>query len=308
MSLKLKFGKSPELLFSNEFEFYRILGQIANSEYCTITFETNSDTGSYSDVYRIRINGNIDLLVDGMKSKLKTGNRINCHPYVQYLVSNFSLVLAEKKVICDYNKIITNKNFDKNFLNVFEDAYNEVSNSPKNRIKISTNHLYKVKHLSTQARDINYIQDSELIKDVTNLIVFEETPDYSPTPKPKKEAILQDEVKVYPRDRNVARRALARAYYRCEIQETHPSFISRNSHKQYVEPHHLIPISYQDYFDNSLDVEANIVSLCSNCHNEIHYGQDSESLIEQLYKKRGEELKNAGLDITLEQLLGLYKI
>ena len=77
---------------------------------------------------------------------------------------------------------------------------------------------------------------------------------------------------------------------------------------QYVEPHHLIPISYQDYFDNSLDVEANIVSLCSNCHNEIHYGQDSGRLIEQLYKKRREELKKAGLDISLEQLLDLYKI
>lgn len=308
MSTKLEFGRSPQLKFANDYEFYRTLGQIVNPDYCTITFETNSETGSYSDVYRIHINGDAKYLVPGMHKKMKSGKRINCHPYVEYLVNDFSLVLTGKSVICDYNKIIASKNFDKKYLKVFEDAYNEVSNSPKNRIKLSSNHLYEIKHLSPRAKDINYIQDLELVKDVTNLIVSEGTPDYSPTPKPKKEAVVQDEVKVYPRDRNIAQRALARACYKCEIQETHPSFISRKSHRQYVEPHHLIPISYQDYFDNSLDVEANIVSLCSNCHNEIHYGQDFGRLIEQLYKKRREELKEAGLEITLEQLLDLYKI
>lgn len=57
------------------------------------------------------------------------------------------------------------------------------------------------------------------------------------------------------------------------------------SDKPYTEPHHLIPLVRQDQFDVSLNVKENIISLCSNCHNEIHYGKDSDRLIQELYVK-----------------------
>lgn len=79
--------------------------------------------------------------------------------------------------------------------------------------------------------------------------------------------------KTYPRDRQTAIRALAHAKYCCEIDEEHPTFIRKNSDKNYTEPHHLIPMPCSDQFDVSLDIEENIVSLCSNYHNEIHYGK-----------------------------------
>ncbi|MEE0999466.1 MAG: HNH endonuclease [Treponemataceae bacterium] len=134
-----------------------------------------------------------------------------------------------------------------------------------------------------------------------------ETTTFSPIPKSKKEVFLRDEVKVYNRNSTIAQNALERACYKCEIQETHPSFISKKNSKQYVESHHLIPISCQDLFDNSLDVEANVVSLCSNCHKEIHYGKYAEKLIKNLYEKRQAELNQAGIEISLEQLLSLYE-
>ena len=100
--------------------------------------------------------------------------------------------------------------------------------------------------------------------------------------------------------------ALIRADFSCEIDGNHASFVSKSTLKTYMEPHHLIPIEYWRSFDNSLDVEANIVCLCSNCHNQIHYGLDSEDLIRKLYDKRKEELRQVGIPISLKQLLEVY--
>ena len=58
----------------------------------------------------------------------------------------------------------------------------------------------------------------------------------------------------------------------------------------------------------SLDREENIVSLCSNCHNEIHYGRDAMVLIEKLYSDRKELLESIGITITLGELLEMYGI
>ena len=67
-------------------------------------------------------------------------------------------------------------------------------------------------------------------------------------------------------------------------------------------------MAFQDCFPNAtLDTESNIVSLCSNCHNQIHYGQGAELIITELYNQRKDALKSEGIDISLEQLLTMYK-
>ena len=100
--------------------------------------------------------------------------------------------------------------------------------------------------------------------------------------------------------------ALAHANYLCEINSDHPTFIRKNSGKNYTEPHHLVPMAFSEQFNVSLDVEENIVSLCSNCHNQIHYGADADKLIEKLYEERKDALASVGIIITLEQLLSMY--
>lgn len=92
----------------------------------------------------------------------------------------------------------------------------------------------------------------------------------------------------------------------CEINSDHPTFIRKNSGKNYTEPHHLVPMAFSEQFNVSLDVEENIVSLCSNCHNQIHYGADADKLIEKLYEERKDALASVGIIITLEQLLSMY--
>jgi len=104
----------------------------------------------------------------------------------------------------------------------------------------------------------------------------------------------------------VAIKALKRANYECEIDKSHPSFKRRTTKVNYTEPHHLIPMAKQGNFSYSLDVEANIVSLCSNCHNQIHYGADYKEMISKLHIKREKELTQAGIQIDLDTLIEYY--
>lgn len=120
----------------------------------------------------------------------------------------------------------------------------------------------------------------------------------------KKEKINGGET---PRDLTVAFNALKKANFSCEVDNNHFLFLRKNSNINYTEGHHLIPLKYQDMFDVNLDVEANIVSLCSNCHNQIHYGKDYEALISKLFNERKLRLDKCGIHITLEELLKLYE-
>ena len=97
---------------------------------------------------------------------------------------------------------------------------------------------------------------------------------------------------------------MARAEYKCEFNKDDKTFLRKNG-KHYTEPHHLIPISkYEDFQGNSVDVMENIVSLCSHCHNLLHYGRlvDKKLILKKLYDERIEALKVCGLDLTLEDL------
>lgn len=110
----------------------------------------------------------------------------------------------------------------------------------------------------------------------------------------------------YARDPVVAANALCNAEYKCEVCAQHETFIRKVNGKPYTEPHHLIPMKYQSRFDCSLDVENNVISLCSNCHNKLHYGADISEMLRQLYNARRDLLIKAGINISLEELETLY--
>lgn len=112
--------------------------------------------------------------------------------------------------------------------------------------------------------------------------------------------------KKYPRCPKVAANALAIAEHKCEVDKEHKVFKRRNSKYYYTEPHHLVPLSTHEKFDVSLDVEENIVSLCSYCHNLLHYGADFEEILKRLYEERKSLLEGVGIVITYEELRNLY--
>lgn len=53
----------------------------------------------------------------------------------------------------------------------------------------------------------------------------------------------------------------------------------------------------------------NIVSLCSHCHNLLHYGKlkDKLPILKKLYNERKDALVKVGLNISLEELTEYYK-
>lgn len=136
-------------------------------------------------------------------------------------------------------------------------------------------------------------------------------PTYKAIPQKKADFFINySKNEVYPRDKAVAANALILANYECEVDKSHPSFVRRKTNTNYTEAHHLVPLENHADFNYSLDVEENIVSLCSTCHNCIHYGIDEERkpIIKKLFKKRKDMLDNVGINITLEQLNTLYGI
>ncbi len=155
----------------------------------------------------------------------------------------------------------------------------------------------------------NDIVDDNLVDSLRRYSSFLEQNDgfeYKGKPQEIRKPVIKDGMSVYPRNKQTAINALAYAHFVCEIDNEHPTFIRKNSDETYTEPHHLIPMAFQEQFTVSIDVEENIVSLCSNCHNEIHYGRDADTLLRILYSERKAVLEKAGIVISMSDLLGMY--
>ncbi len=128
-------------------------------------------------------------------------------------------------------------------------------------------------------------------------------PSYIPEAKPE---IIEGKNKKYKRNSSKAKRAIVYSKYKCNIDENHESFVAKNG-KPYMEAHHLIPMSAQEDFINSLDVDANIVLLCPVCHRKLHHGYDIQQELLKLFINRVGLLKKFGIDISFEQLIKYYK-
>ncbi len=112
---------------------------------------------------------------------------------------------------------------------------------------------------------------------------------------------------------SIAKKVLEDSGHICLLDGGHKTFISSKGYL-YMEGHHLIPCTVENSTRFSgmskLDREENIVCICPNCHRAIHYGdgRTKRLLIEKLLNKQKHRLDSVGLTITLDELLGLYKI
>lgn len=112
---------------------------------------------------------------------------------------------------------------------------------------------------------------------------------------------------IYPRNPKISGSAIVNSGFQCQYDYSHKSFISKRTGKKYLEPHHLIPLSYHSKYNISLDIPENIVALCSDCHNCVHYGKDAKQILTKLYNDEIKELNSIGIVITLDELLKMYK-
>ena len=146
-----------------------------------------------------------------------------------------------------------------------------------------------------------YQLNSEIIYSSQN-----DTVAYNNNPEPSKRP-LENVIVQYPRSKTVSRNALIMAGYKCEVDPNHKLFIRQNSNVNYTEPHHLVPLSaYRDFPSINLDREQNVISLCSHCHNLLHYGKDIDDTLFYLYRMRKDLLKSIGIELTYEQLKEYY--
>ncbi len=128
-----------------------------------------------------------------------------------------------------------------------------------------------------------------------------------PLPRPS-ERIGTGNQTAWVRDAQVAIVALQQAGYRCEADCNYGLFRAAAADHSYVEAHHLIPLSRQEKFEFSLDVPANVISLCPSCHAKVHRGHKSARipLILELYQRRVKRLQDSGLDVSAHRLLAMY--
>lgn len=150
-------------------------------------------------------------------------------------------------------------------------------------------------------------EDDEYISVINKVIIVQKGEKNilsQPKPVPQVQSSMTSS---YRRDPKVALNALCNADYKCECCPEHPTFLRKTNHLPYTEPHHLIPMSAQKNFSVSLDVENNIVSLCSNCHNLLHYGAENKEALKKLYDARKEKLEKAGIAISFDVLLRYYE-
>lgn len=112
----------------------------------------------------------------------------------------------------------------------------------------------------------------------------------------------------YLRNPKIAAQALRHANFLCEIDPGHKSFVSKVTKQNFVEAHHLVPMSQQKNFNHSLDVPENVVSLCPTCHRLLHHGVPGgkAAILGSLWGPRLTQLQQRGVAVRLDQLIGFY--
>ncbi|QHA36929.1 DUF3578 domain-containing protein [Rossellomorea marisflavi] len=172
------------------------------------------------------------------------------------------------------------------------------------RLKITMGRR-NTEHFIDYLLNIEAIDDTQFQSDV-QLVSPTHTP-YVPQPVPLKEQT--GERSKWKRDAAIAKEALLNSNYSCEYDQNHKTFKSAVTGENFVEAHHLIPIRFQSDFIWSLDVPGNIVSICPNCHRQIHHASKTERelMIRELYKNKADELNDFGIAVTYESLIKMYE-
>lgn len=226
---------------------------------------------------------NIGLFVGRIVVMSKSIPLIEFVPVYEYKHNNHDLILTEN---IESQRKDTSYPFNRNYTNTFSEP------CPK---RLEDEYLQDLITYKT----IPFYEEKETFDSIRNKLG---------TPCPKNAMVYIGERFVYPRNQSISQFALLQANYKCEINIEHKTFIKKSHNVPYTEPHHLIPLAFADNFDVSLDVPENIISLCSNCHNQLHYGKDIVVILNRLYESRKKQLEKVGLKISFEELLWMYNI
>lgn len=235
----------------------------------------------------------------------------------------------------DTNSISINEEFDEYFNNMFmsnydfEDLHEQLLrdvdysyflyNSQDFGINlIDSPYVQKIEpkfgnSVSTFVEDDNETSYEERVNDINDNNVNEDVSEgaYNVAPIPTRRFEVGRRYRVNPL---LGKIAIQKAYYCCENDPEHETFVSQKTNKNYMEAHHLVPVCNQqliwDKYGINIDCVENMVSLCPNCHKAFHYGtkQVKRDMIYAMYKKILPKYKSINFGITLEEIYQLYDV
>jgi hypothetical protein len=265
----------------------------------------NSDSNFYLKIF----SSDLEKLSNIFRNSSTLGLRVANYHFYDSEFKGKGLFGGGKAAKHTFEKYANQENFEIlkrkyiDFINKFVDEENK-KYYPDEKTILDT-HFSSMKSIISSNLIIDtHFEDKEL-KKFNDKIISLSPKDFQD--KPKNIKTSKKTIKSYfERNPQVAINAIAFSNFTCEIDPIHPLFKRKNKNEPYLEPHHLIPLSKQSKFEYSLDVEANVVSLCSNCHNEIHYGQQHKKLIEVLFLKRKNRLELVNLKVKLTDLFDFY--
>lgn len=206
----------------------------------------------------------------------------------------------------DYTYFLTNyQGFD---INLIDEPKKEDSGNKISKNKLKSKKVLTLDDGAIEDDDTDYVIKVDNIKELNiNLKVSQNAYKVEPT-------ITSGTIsKRYSKNPIIGKIAIQKVNYLCENIREHVTFISSTTMKPYMEAHHLIPISYQEEmwseYGVNVDCIENIVSLCPICHRAIHYAEDKYkiNIIRNMYNLKIGGLKEIGVDLTLEELIELYK-
>lgn len=116
---------------------------------------------------------------------------------------------------------------------------------------------------------------------------------------------LERITKAFDRDKAIVAQIAASCEYQCQINTKHETFIAESSKKNYVEVHHIVPLKYQERFESSIDVYANLLVLCPTCHRFLHFGtkKEKEKILVPIYEERSPRFEKCGFPMSRVEFL-----
>lgn len=201
------------------------------------------------------------------------------------------------KTLKEIEKVVTSEKFKK---------YNQ----EENRFPNATFNCYIscVAHLNSEKENV---ADRQL-NDNLEIITDKDNDNYHviKSAQKRKDKEINGNIFTYPRSKYENFEAKKRSHWECDLNNNHFTFINKSDGNPYMEGHHLIPMSVQDYYEHTLDFADNIVCLCPNCHRKIHYAEDEQKkeLLEVLFNKQKNKYSNFKININFKDLLTFYEI
>lgn len=232
-------------------------------------------------------------------------NELRSYAYIElYKITKIDMDITEDIYIYSKTKdgkrqkVLDNKGMSSiMYVNIDDNLYNEFKKELEDTIS-----------MNISVKELEAIEEIEYQNQIENIDVGEKVEIEDKSEK-KPEAKTVGNNKKWPRSAKKAKNAIVYVDYTCEIDSSHKYFICDRTKKNYVEAHHLIPMEFQHEFDVSLDVEANIVSLCPVCHKKLHHStfEEKKQLLKEIYNHRKERLQKCDIEINLKQIYSYYK-